>query len=460
MQSPTTVAPTPQLADRRRYKPDTLMYLTAAFLWVSVWRVQDLVPIIGKLKIPMAIEGLLAIAILGSMNGPRSLKWTKSRIFSMPFILLGIMLVGLPFSLWIGKSIIFLTKDFGPTLLLMSGIALSIRESEDINWFAFANLIGATVYATWIFLFFHIGADGRLGSLAYYDSNDFGLLLDCTIPFAVYFLRPTVSTFKRIFALCSLGLLVLMLIKSGSRGGFIAFIVVMGYVVWVFRAIPTRLRVGAVTVGLVIMVAFGSTTYWGMMTSMLHPHEDYNMTSQIGRKSIWKRGIGYMLTHPVLGVGVATFEQAEGTLSDISREYSSQGRGLKWSTAHNSFVLVGAELGVGALILFVSMIGTALYHLSQIKGGPGGDPVITPDDTAFAQTLIAALLGFCVAGFFVSAAYFSFLYVLLGLVIAIDSLSRRRHARVIAPVAGQPAVPVSVRSPKRQVPRTHWLPAR
>ena len=36
------------------------MYLTLAFAWVSVWRFQDLVPIIGKLKLAMVLEFVLA----------------------------------------------------------------------------------------------------------------------------------------------------------------------------------------------------------------------------------------------------------------------------------------------------------------------------------------------------------------------------------------------------------------
>ncbi|MEO6864362.1 MAG: O-antigen ligase family protein, partial [Gemmatimonadaceae bacterium] len=208
-----------------------------------------------------------------------------------------------------------------------------------------------------------------------------------------------------------------------------------------------------------IMTVLGSATYWNMMRTILHPKDDYNMKEQAGRKFVWKRGVGYMISRPLLGVGAAAFEQAEGTISAISRQYAAEGRGLKWSTAHNSFVLVGAELGVGGLVLFVTMIGTSFYHLGQIKSGPDGDPVVTPEDAALAQTLIASLIGFCVAGFFVSASYSAFLYALIGLVIAEDSLRRRRHANG----TGQPIPRLegvgtrSLRAPPR-VPAAHWLP--
>jgi O-antigen ligase len=429
-------------------------------MWISVWRFQDLWPILGKIQLPILLEATLGVTLLASLHGARNPKWIKSRIFALPFLMLLIMLLGAPFSVWQGKTVIFITKVFMPILLLMAGVAISVRSSEDLDWLAFAYMMGATVYSIWTYLFVSIGSDGRISGGVHYDANDFGLLLICTIPFAIYFLRPKVAKWKRLFALFSLALFIQMIVKSGSRGAFIALIVLTVYVVIAFRAIPTRLRLFSVGAAALLMTVFGSAAYWNMMQTLTHPKDDYNMTSPVGRKAIWKRGVGYMMGHPLLGVGANGFEQAEGTLSAISREFASEGRGLKWSTAHNSFVLIGAELGVGGLIIFVTMIGTSFSHLSQIKSGPDGDPEVTPDDAAFAQTLIGSLIGFCIAGFFVSAAYFSLLYVLIGLVVAEDSLRKRRRARgavvAVAPQASR--VKGAVRPRQQPVPRTHWAP--
>src|SRR6185437_9631250 len=118
---------------RRRYSPDALMYVTAAFLWVSVWRVQDLLPILGKLQISIILEIVLFATLVVSLKGPRNFKWVKSRIFAAPFLLLAIMIVGSPFSLWRGFSAMFILKSFMPSLLLLIGVVVSVRESEDLN---------------------------------------------------------------------------------------------------------------------------------------------------------------------------------------------------------------------------------------------------------------------------------------------------------------------------------------
>ena len=167
------------------------------------------------------------------------------------------------------------------------------------------------------YLFVSIGSDGRLSGGAHYDANDLALMLVATIPLAIYFLRPGVAIAKRLFALASLALFIELIIKSGSRGGFIALISVAVYIIIAFRAIPLRVRLGAVAGAALIMTVFGSAAYWQMMQTLRNPQDDYNMTSPVGRKAIWKRGVGYMLTHPLIGTGANTFEQAEGSLSEI-----------------------------------------------------------------------------------------------------------------------------------------------
>jgi len=434
------------------------MYVTAAFLWISVWRFQDLWPIIGKMQIPILLEIALAATLAMSLRGPRSPKWFRSRIFVIPFLLLALMVVGLPLSLWRGWSFTFITKVFMPILLLMAGVAFSVRDAEDANWIALAHLIGADVYSLYTYLFVAIGSDGRLSGGAHYDANDMALMLVATVPLAIYFLRPEVRVWKRLFALGSLAIFIVLIIKSGSRGGFIALVCVTAYVVIAFRAIPVRVRLGSLAAAALVMTVFGSTAYWQMMKTLTDTKDDYNITSPVGRKAIWKRGVGYMLTHPVIGVGANTFEQAEGSLSEISKEYAQQNRGLKWSTAHNSFVLIGAELGVTGLLLFVTMLGTAFKHLSEIRDGPTGDSEVTAQDVAFSQALIGSLIGFCIAGFFVSATYFPFLYVLIGMTAAEDSLRARRRARQGTTRIVVATSPIANARPARRVARTHWLP--
>lgn len=443
----------------KRYHPDLLLYLTIIFAWFSVWRFQELWPIIGKLQVSFLTEIALTAAFFTDTSPLRRLKWAKSKVFYVPFILLGIMVLGLPFNLYPGQAVVIIEKDFAPTLLLMMVVSTSMREDSDLDWFAFLHLVGAIVYSFWVYLYVPMGWNGRLGDLVYYDANDFGLLLVCTIPFAVYFLRPGVVGWKRLVALFGLALFVVMVMKTGSRGAFLGFIAVMAFILVRYRAVPARMRVGAVAGGVALLLVLGSSTYWNMMRSIAHPQDDYNLTDPVGRKAVWKRGIGYMLMRPVFGVGVGSFGQAEGRLSAVSKEFASENRGLKWSTAHNAFVLVGAELGLGGLIAFVFMIVASVRTLAAVRAPPQGNAQVLLADEAYAQMLIGSLIGYCVAGFFISASYFSYLYVIVGLVVAQQAVLKRRAAgRSSAPVP-RAAEPTERSSRRQRFGKAHWAPA-
>jgi O-antigen ligase len=146
---------------------------------------------------------------------------------------------------------------------------------------------------------------------------------------------------------------------------------------------------------------------------------DYNRTAETGRLQIWTRGIGYMLDHPLLGVGPGNFQRAEGTLSPFAHR-QQYGVGVLWSAPHNTFVQVGAELGIPGLALFVAMIGSAFLLLARLGRRQRG--AHRDRDAALTQALTASLLAFVVGAFFLSFAYSEMLYTLLALAVGLDKV--------------------------------------
>jgi O-antigen ligase len=128
-----------------------------------------------------------------------------------------------------------------------------------------------------------------------------------------------------------------------------------------------------------------------------------------------------------MGVGVGAYPVAEGT-SELAQELAASGRGFKWSVAHNSFLETGAELGVPGLLVFVAILGVTGLSLARLSPRGRWAPWISRREMALAQMLIGALVGFAVAGFFVSAEYFAYLYFLLGLSVGLTKLIRLRAA--------------------------------
>ena len=271
--------------------------------------------------------------------------------------------------------------------------------------------------------------------------------MDCTIPFAVYFLGKGHKKSHRVVAITALVMILTAIVKSGSRGGFIGLIAVALYVLLRYRAIPSRVRLMVTVAGVALFLGFASDKYWTMMGTILHPTADYNYTDSEGRLEVWKRGVGYMLHSPIVGVGVAAYPIAEGG-SDLALSQAAEGRGFKWSVAHNSFLETGAELGIPGLV-FIAMLVVTGSTLARISPRGRFAPWISRREMALAQMLIGSLIAFAVAGIFVSAEYFAYLYFLLALAVGLIKIVRMR-AKLAPAVRPQINVRLATRKPSTE----------
>jgi O-antigen ligase len=407
-------------------KPDRLMRAVALMLFTYVWRIQDAFPILGKLQLSLIALVAALLLFARGRHPARMLNTIRNLPTSKLILALGvIMMIGVPFSLWQGHSAEFFIKSFIPDVVFYVLVASTVRTVRDVEWYALMNLYGALVFATIVALFFHVGYDGRLGSLIYYDANDFALVMVCTIPFAFYFLGKGQKGTRRLAAIVALAMFLTAMVKSGSRGGFIGLVVVVGYILIFYRAMPSRTRLLITVGGLVLFFGFASDKYWTMMSTILHPTTDYNYTSNEGRVEVWKRGASYMIHNPVMGVGVAAYPMAEGE-SDLALALQAQGKGFKWSVAHNSFLETGAELGIPGLAVFIAILVVTAVSLSRISRRGRWSRWVSMREISLAQVLIATIVGFAVCGIFVSAEYFAYLYFLLALSVGLVKIVRMR----------------------------------
>ncbi len=420
-------------------KPDRLLYMSGGVLLMYVWRVQDTFPFLGKLQLPMLVAGLSLFFLWGARHPARRMGQLRGPVTTLLILWLTFMVLSVPTGLLPSNSAMFIAKTFLPNVALCILVAAGVRGTRDIEWFAFVNLIGAFIYSSVVNLFFQVGQDGRLGDLVYYDANDLALVIVATIPFAIYFLSNGTGR-RKLFALWALAMFMMLVVKSGSRGGFLGFAAVMLYVLLRYRAIPSRTRLFAGLGSLVLFAAVGNGAYWEKIRSIAHPQNDYNVTGEEGRIAIWKRGIGYMMSHPVLGVGVNNYSTAEGRLSESAREALATGHGFKWSVAHNSYVEVGAEVGIPGLIIFLTLLGIVFYRLSRMRIGGAYGLAVGRREMALAQMLTGAFIGFVVCGIFVSAEYYSYLYFLVGSTVGLVKVIRLRSVALVAGGAPRPRV--------------------
>jgi O-antigen ligase len=88
---------------------------------------------------------------------------------------------------------------------------------------------------------------------------------------------------------------------------------------------------------------------------------DYNFTSPGGRLAIWKTAFKIIQSNPFTGVGVNCFPRA------FAQTRGSEGGIPEWKTAHNSFILLCAEIGVPGFLVFVVLIAGCLKILFLVR---------------------------------------------------------------------------------------------
>jgi O-antigen ligase len=385
------------------------MFSAALYIASAVGRLQDVFPVLSPLHLALLSSGfaILCVALdsgaLARVNAALGVGTTWCVVGLLVWAVLGV-----PSSLWPGGSVDILRTILVKVVLMYFVLVGAVRHPRDVQRLAGAYVGSVMLYAVMVLIRFHGNTEAiRIHGLYDYDSNDFATLVASTLPIGVHLVVSRGWRIPRIAGLAGLIALLAAFVWADSRGGFLALLAAGLVLLFGYRTVsaPTRIAVAVVLV-LGFSVAAGAA-FWARMNTITNADQDYNMTSSEGRWQLWERGMGYMAERPVFGVGVGGFPTAEGRLSAASREAQAHGRGEKWSEPHNSFVQVGAELGVPGLLLFVAMLWTA------VRGLRGST------DPGLAVALVAAVAAFTVGGFFLSLAYKEMLYTLLALCIAL-----------------------------------------
>ena len=406
----------PEIEAASDLKWDALLLCIAGYILTSVGRVHQLFGFLEPLR-PGILTGLVAILLFLfdplPQRSARHLAVPTTRWLVALFVW---MLLSLLFALNLGNAFEQVFDNFLKTVLMYVVVVSSVRGVRDVERLALTYVVGTAVYSAVVMSRFEVGSGAawRLGHLYYYDANDFATLAVTAIPLALYVVLSAPRPLVRAAAARSIAVLIPGFLRSGSRGGFIAFVVMLAFLVMRYRGIPLRVRLAVAAAVAIAFLAFATDKYWDQMTT-IGSDTDYNMTEESGRINIWRRGVGYMVDNPVFGVGPNNFPVAEGTLSPFAAR-ARMGRGVRWNAAHNSYVQAGAELGIPGLLLFLTVIASTLLALRRTGRHGGG---------ALSSALTASLLGFVVGAFFLSLAYSEMLYTLVALAIGLQKVTAR-----------------------------------
>lgn len=404
---------------------DLLRIALAATVLTAVWRVQDLFPALAPFHLPaLMLLALLGLLVISPREHLRLVYASRTTVMRGVLVLIALALISIPLSLWKGSSLDFFVRNLLPAVLLAFAAAAASYTVADARRIAAIQLGGAVLYAVVILTRYEIGPGGRLGGLVHYDANDLGLLLVCVLPLALFFVGNGQTLLRRLLAVSAVALFLLTIIKTGSRGAFLALVAVTIYLLFRYSTVHWGRRVSIVAGAVALFLVSTGAQYRTAMATILTPRSDYNWVGNAegGRMAVWTRGMQYMMDRPLTGVGLNAFPIAEGTLSPLAdRQMFS--RGVRWSAAHSSYVQIGAELGVLALVVFIAMLLAALLMAGRLARDAAlrGERGVA----ALARAQGAGLVGFIVAGAFLSHAYSPILLLALGTIVGLDVAARQ-----------------------------------
>jgi O-antigen ligase len=332
------------------------------------------------------------------------------------------LLLSTMFSMWRSRSAGLLVSYIPKTLCLFyyaCAFTLTLKQCR--------ILIIANVFCTSVVLLsaslFGQTVEGRFCIPSSYfmgGGNDLALALVSGLGFALFLLSQR-SVVAQLLGAAEFLLSIYFLLKTGSRGGFLALGVFL-VICLIFSS--RRWKLVALMAPALVLVAIVPGSALNRLVEIAAPGTLDNSTatteateSQLERTMLLQKSISFAMAHPILGTGPDTFQDALWR-EDVKNQTHTHTLGT-----HNTYTQVASECGLPALfcymIVLCGSIGSNYRIMKRTRRVPGAEKVFT-----MALCLFGSLIAFAVGTVFHHDAYAVTLPVLSGVSAALALASR------------------------------------
>jgi hypothetical protein len=406
-------------------KPGAVEYGFWCFVIIAVGRLGELVPGLSGLPVAKVAIGLALVSLAASWKrmpglapGAKPLASTAKWLFALAVVLT-------PFSIWPGASLQFLVSEL-PVLAATTVISyMMCRSWRSLRGTLLVLVISAVMLARAALSGY---SGGRAATDTMYDTNDLAYVLVTVFPIAAGFALTARTRLKKLMYAAATGTLLMAALLTQSRGGLFGLVTAAMLLLLLPVRAPEatgsggKVRRKRKLVTLVAGVCVAGLVWTQLpeavrlrFSTVLDLGNDYNLDphNDKSRGQIWSRALRATLSRPV-GYGPNSFGMVD---------YRMGGRMM---APHNSLVETVVELGVLGLILFLRMYWLAWRKLGRMRQQLLRRPILSPESReqfVFARALQCALAGNVVAGFFLSMAWATILWLLFGLTMALIALA-------------------------------------
>lgn len=428
-----------------RAASDPFRLVLAAIILIDISRIHQQFGFLAPLR-PALLSFLVGVGL--AVLKPKYLDWKNLKGTWHPKAIMALATIAIlsaPFGISLGGSAVFFLDVYSKILVSAFLILAGIRTPEHLKLIVWTYVISCGIWVIMAFTVFDLQPAGdqmRLSNLHAFDANDLGLVLVVGIPLTLWMMHGSKGFTKVLLISIILGIGATIAL-TGSRGALVGLAATAAALLFLSRHISAAKRLGFVGVMVLGLVVTAPPGYWEQMQTILNPQDDYNLTDAVGRKAIALRGLRYMSQYPVFGVGMNNFGRAEGTIGRT--EDARSGIGVAWIAPHNTYVQVGAELGVIALGIWFSLLLAGTVGMvklrnqlprSWLKGTPRQQFLYTG-----ATFVPASFVAFAASSVFLSFAYLLPIYLLVGIMTTIHIFVKRelQQAAVVPVPARAPA---------------------
>lgn len=242
------------------------------------------------------------------------------------------------------------------------------------------------------------------------NPNDYGAATALCFPIALCLVLERLPSWKRIFWLSSMVVMLAGLAVAASREGLLGLVVGLTIVLWDARR---RLRKFIPMISLFVVLGL-VTVFSPLGQRAFHPNAGDTGSTEI-RYGLWTAALGMIKDHPLLGVGIGMFKPMAANYTNGALRY----------VAHNTYLEIAAEMGIPALLVYLMILFGSARTLERVRRQSlrSGPPLIR----VLASGMLAGLIGSSVSLAFSSMEDFKLFWLIVFLSMCLPSLMSDFH---------------------------------
>jgi probable O-glycosylation ligase (exosortase A-associated) len=443
-----------------------------AYILTEYTRPGEVIPVLAILRPQRLLALLLMVSVLLRYRAVDRPRLSASPVNLAVLALFASVWLSVPGAFWKGGAFLA-AVDFTKTILIYFVITALLVNPERLRLFLWTFFAG-TVFVALTMLRNKFAGGGtyvtegvqRAGAVGAFlaNPNDAAAALLAGLPLPFYLWSATKDRRGRLALLGCLVLMLVALMSSGSRGGFLGLITIAAVYWW--KSERKAATAAVLVLGTALFWGLAPQDYKGRMDSILHHQTDASAQSRIEG---WRIARAMFWRQPLTGVGPANFVPARAAWFATGNAF------VDWMDVHSLYYQTLSELGtLGCLSLLAFLFlvlrdhrrlqkaalasrpptadprsresgGVRLAFLrgkrASVEAAVGGRQTAAGSETNWfyhaSCGLETAFLALMVAGAFTHLLYYPFLYTIAALTTSMRQVTE--SSEVVLPPPGEPA---------------------